>query len=219
MSDAERAAKLAEEMSKWADRVRASGEFRLTKEEGFFVSRCLRFYAEQGNAPPQGGKEAAALPGFVREKVARAIYDTEGRIYSDEARLFIPIPWEDADDDEYQVERDSFRDKADAALSALRPGDEINGFVLVPKDPTEEMIEAGVSHRLRTTIDGGNTWPTDTATLYRTMVAAVPLSPTYTSDRVFDGTRSVSGAPAAIMKDLARTAIEGDGDDRTPPYR
>lgn len=31
---------------------------------------------------------------------------------------------------------------ADAALSALRPGSETDGFVLMPREPTEAMIDA-----------------------------------------------------------------------------
>ena len=47
-------------------------------------------------------------------------------------------------------------------------------WVLVPRVPTKEMLDAGVDHRLHTAVGGNNKWPDDTAKLYTAMLAAAP---------------------------------------------
>lgn len=54
----------------------------------------------------------------IVEKMARAIYASEGKCYTDDARMFKPFPWEELDDDDYQCVREGYRDKARAVLTA-----------------------------------------------------------------------------------------------------
>ena len=50
------------------------------------------------------------------EKVARALYATHGYIYDDDARMFEPFPWDEADD----CIKDGHRREARAAIAAMR---------------------------------------------------------------------------------------------------
>jgi len=69
------------------------------------------------------------------EAMARAIYSAEGFVHNSDDRMFEPVKWEEADADEYQCIRDGFRQKADAALTAI----EAQGLAIVPVEATEAM--------------------------------------------------------------------------------
>ncbi len=49
------------------------------------------------------------------ERMARAIYRTKGYCYMDEERMFVPIPWEDADD----IMRGEALNEAETAFRAM----------------------------------------------------------------------------------------------------
>ena len=83
------------------------------------------------------------------EKMARAIFGTQGICHTDDERMFEPVKWEDLDADDYQCMRDGFRQSARAALSATGlTANQIEGIasgemVVVPKVPTEAMKYVG----------------------------------------------------------------------------
>ena len=81
--------------------------------------------------------ERAQPPADVVERVARIIDRTHSVIvFSDGSRAPVPPqPWA--------------MEQATAALSALRPGDEVPAGVVVPREMTEEMIEAAFAVRAR----------------------------------------------------------------------
>lgn len=56
-------------------------------------------------------------------------------------------------------------------LIALGWGPVGEGNVVVPIEPTEEMIDAGVEYRMKTCITAENNWAADTVKLYRAMTA------------------------------------------------
>jgi hypothetical protein len=96
---------------------------------------------------------------------------TREQIIETMARGIDPYAW-DADTIG-EPARHSCRAKAERCLSAL----EAAGLVIVPVEPTDAMIDAGVSHRLSTTIGGDNRWPEDTAVLYAAMINAAQDKP------------------------------------------
>lgn len=50
------------------------------------------------------------------EKVARAIFASEGMVYTDDERMFEPYPYDELD----EIEKASFEHKAKAAIEAMR---------------------------------------------------------------------------------------------------
>lgn len=61
------------------------------------------------------------------EKVARAIFASEGMVYTDDERMFEPFPYDELD----EIEQASFEHKAKAAIEAMR-------------EATPEMLEAAL---------------------------------------------------------------------------
>jgi hypothetical protein len=60
------------------------------------------------------------------EKVARAIFASEGMVYTDDERMFEPFPYDELD----EIEQATFTHKAKAAIEAMR-------------EPTETMLDVG----------------------------------------------------------------------------
>lgn len=54
------------------------------------------------------------------ERVAKAIFKTEGYVHETDQRMFEPFEWEELDADDYQVLRNRYRDMARAAIAAMR---------------------------------------------------------------------------------------------------
>lgn len=48
------------------------------------------------------------------------------------------------------------------------------GYIVAPRTPTDDMVAAGVNHRMTTGIDRTNTWVFDTVTLYGKMLEERP---------------------------------------------
>ena len=59
------------------------------------------------------------------EKVARAIFASEGAVYTDDERMFEPFPFDELD----EIEQATFTHKARAAIAAMRV-------------PTQNMLDA-----------------------------------------------------------------------------
>ncbi|MCA0401332.1 MAG: hypothetical protein LCH38_11010 [Proteobacteria bacterium] len=82
------------------------------------------------------------------EKMARAIFATQGMCHTDDKRMFEPVKWEELDDDDYQCVRAGYRQQAIDALSATTiPVSTLlsiikGGAVVVPVEPTEVMANA-----------------------------------------------------------------------------
>ena len=98
------------------------------------------------------------------EVMARAIWKDDYGAMLYEAREYSGQP----NGESAWREVEWMREAATAALTAI----EAAGMRVVPVEPTVPMIKAGVDHRITTSVGGENTWPTDTATLYRAMIHA-----------------------------------------------
>lgn len=130
------------------------------------------------------------------EKAARAVYEHEPIIFRCE-----DIPWSVVT----EGTRDRFRHKGRAALTAA-----LAGHVVVPREPTGPMIDAGLSVI-------AHSGPTD---VYRAMIDAAPP----VSDTPVSGWRDIASAPKDGTRVLLYTdqlnpsTIQGQWKTHDMPY-
>jgi hypothetical protein len=86
----------------------------------------------------------------IREKIAQSICDTWGYIWDGDPNDAQTAPETNEDGYDPRPSKELFRKAADAVLALLPQSPE--GWVMVPREPTEAMLEAGhgVRHPSRT---------------------------------------------------------------------
>lgn len=105
----------------------------------------------------------------IRETIARAIYDDANPSYRHDGYGEVMPCWAAA----RRERKSSYRKSADAVLRAL----DAAGLVVVPRDPTEAMMNAGYRkvgkmHYEPTASAQG--WGEHATDIYRAMIAAAP---------------------------------------------
>lgn len=93
---------------------------------------------------------------------------TYSLIYNDGSE---PLTFDDIDDAYAHIAAKKRQTQAKAALSC-----DLGDMVLVPKEPTETVLDRAVSFALKITIDGDYRWRDYMRDLYRAMIAAAEES-------------------------------------------
>lgn len=157
----------------------------------FPIVRCMTCYAEAAgededykgqSAIAAWNRRASPAPAESREPVAwlrteRPIYDgVPGRTYTTNDPELAEL-WRLNDYTESLVPLYA-HPPAESAGSPSTSGVGVpDGWVLVPREPTEAMKREGVSKALSVQLSAGYTWPDYMADLWATMLSAAPSDP------------------------------------------